>query len=174
MSSSGRELKILQYFTSDDRIFPNNRLPAIVYKSVLDLSGQDPAANAEELFEGNNWRGTWRNGIFNYHHYHSNTHEVLGIYSGNAQVQLGGPNGSIIEIEKGDVIVIPAGVAHKNIAHSSDFACVGAYPGGKKPDMNYGNNAERPRADVNIKCVPLPANDPVLGGEGILLERWHM
>ncbi len=58
--------------------------------------------------EKNNWSNSWRNGIFNFHHYHSITHEVLGVHSGNAKVLLGGDRGILINAEKGDVIIIPA------------------------------------------------------------------
>ena len=57
---------------------------------------------------------------------------------------LGGDGGLTTELGKGDVVVIPAGVAHKNLGSSADFACVGAYPDGRSYDMNYGNEDERP------------------------------
>ena len=71
-----------------------------------------------------------------------------------------------------DIIIIPAGVAHKLIDSSPDFAVVGAYPEGQHPDMNYGREGERPSVDENIKSVEFPKMDPVLGTEGPLLENW--
>ncbi|WP_250123845.1 cupin domain-containing protein [Chroococcidiopsis sp. CCMEE 29] len=63
------------------------------------------------------------------HHYHSTAHEVLGISRGKAAVRLGGDaRGQTFEVRAGDVIIIPAGVAHKNLDSSSDFLVVGAYP----------------------------------------------
>ncbi|MGK7395741.1 MAG: cupin domain-containing protein [Candidatus Cyclobacteriaceae bacterium M3_2C_046] len=158
----------------DDGTFPNNdNLPLLVYKQAIDLNGSDPASRVEQVFQSNQWGNSWRNGIYSYHHYHSTAHEVLGIYSGSAKVQLGGPEGEIFEVEKGDVIVIPAGVAHKNLGASPDFACVGAYPPGQNWDMNYGKEGERPQADQNIARVPLPETDPVFGSQGFLLEKWQ-
>lgn len=159
---------------SDDGTFPNSdRLPLLIYKRAVDLHDADPAAAFESTFRRNGWHGTWRNGIYAYHHYHSTAHEVLGVAEGTARVQLGGESGIITETAPGDVIVIPAGVAHKNLGASSDFLVVGAYPEGQDYDMNYGRADERPAANRNIKSVPLPKNDPVFGSRGPLLDNWH-
>lgn len=156
----------------DDGTFPNNKnLLLLIYKQAFQ-SIEGDAATVEHVFRKNNWGNTWRNGIYNYHHYHSTAHEVLGIYQGEAEVLLGGPKGMKISVQSGDVIIIPAGVAHKNLGASSDFACVGAYPPGQVFDMNYGKEGERPQADKNITQVPLPENDPVYGKEGALLKYW--
>ena len=57
---------------------------------------------------------------------------LLGVYSGTARVQLGGEGGMTHTIHPGDVIIIPAGVAHKNLGDSPDFGVVGAYPAGQQ------------------------------------------
>jgi uncharacterized protein YjlB len=166
--------KTIHHLIEDDGTFPNNgRLPLLAYQGVLDLPAGDPARGAEELFDAHNWEGSWRNGIFSYHHYHSTAHEVLGVYGGKARVQLGGPEGPKFEVRRGDVIVIPAGVAHKNLGSSLDFRVVGAYPAGQRPDMNYGKTNERPQADSNIAKVGLPKLDPVFGDTGPLIGLWH-
>ena len=166
--------KIVHRLISDDGTFPNNgRLPLLAYQGVLELPADDPARGVEELFEVHNWGSSWRNGIFSYHHYHSTAHEALGVYSGNARTQLGGPKGPEFEVQRGDVIVIPAGVAHKNLSSSRDFRVVGAYPAGQRYDMNYGKANERPRADRNIAGVALPELDPVFGDAGPLIRLWH-
>ena len=77
-----------------------------------------------------------------------------------------------MEAEAGDVIVIPAGVSHKNIHQSPDFRCVGAYPVGQSPDMQYGKPGERPHVDRNIESVPIPKMDPIFGIDGPLMEMW--
>ena len=159
----------------DDGTFPNNdKLPLLVYKNAIPIPDQNPAAAIERIFRENRWGGSWRNGIYSYHHYHSTAHEVLGIYGGKVRVQLGGPKGIIIEGKSGDVIIIPAGVAHKNLGSSSDFRCVGAYPPGQSWDMNYGKHGERPKADQNILKVPLPKTDPVYGDKGALITEWKI
>jgi len=126
------------------------------------------------IFERNGWTNSWDAGIFTYHHYHSVTHEVLGIYTGKARVQLGGDSGPVLELEKGDVLVIPAGVAHKNLDDENAVGVVGAYPDGRDYDMNYGKPDERPQADEHIANVPLPETDPVDGPGGELTRRWKM
>jgi uncharacterized protein YjlB len=158
---------------ADDGTFPNNeQLPLLAYKGALRLPGQEPAAAVESLFATHGWGGSWRNGVYSFHHYHSTAHEVLGVYSGTAAVQFGGPGGVVLEVERGDVVLIPAGVSHKNVGSSPDFRVVGAYPRGQRPDMNYGREDERPGADERIAQVARPQADPVYGQGGPLDEEW--
>jgi uncharacterized protein YjlB len=151
--------------------FPNSVFPALVYRRVL--VEKDLASAFEALFAQNGWTGSWRNGLYRAHHYHSTAHEVLGVYRGSVKVQLGGPKGPLVELRAGDVAILPAGVAHKNEWQSADFAVVGAYPTGTSPDMNYGKPGERPAADHNIARVPRPPQDPVGGDNGGLLRHWR-
>lgn len=164
-------MQIETYHFKDDGSIPNNTLPLLVYKFAFPI-GESLAEVMEETFASHNWTNSWRNGVFPYHHYHSITHEVLGIYAGSAQVQLGGEQGEKIDVEAGDVIVIPAGVGHKKISASDDFAVIGAYPNGKDYDLMTGKVGERPGADKRIAAVPLPDTDPVLGKEGGIAEYW--
>jgi uncharacterized protein YjlB len=91
---------------------------------------------------------------------------VLGVYSGAATVRLGGEHGKKVEVRTGDVIVIPAGVAHQNVGASDDFGVVGAYPEGREWDLLRGLPGERPNADRNIAAFPMPDNDPIYGAKG--------
>ena len=162
-----------QHLFADDGRIPNNpRLPLLVYRGALAPDASDPAAAFEAAFARNNWRGAWRDGIYGFHHYHSTSHEVLGVARGSVQVRLGGEGGLATRLEAGDVVVIPAGVAHKNEGASPDLVVVGAYPGGKGPDMCGPAAQHRARALRNIPQVPLPALDPVYGKPGPLLKRW--
>ncbi len=166
--------RILTRLLKDSGDIPNSRLPVVIYQVALDLPKDDPASAIEALIHANNWGNDWRNGIFSYHHYHSTAHEALLVYGGSAKVQLGGENGVIETIGAGDVIVIPAGVGHKNLGASSDFHVVGAYPPQQNVDMNYGKPGERPRVDQNIARLTLPTTDPVFGKAGPLLEHWQV
>lgn len=159
-----------RFVLDDDGRFPNSKLSALVYEGAL--SGGDLASKFEARFEKNGWTGSWRNGLYRTHHYHSTAHEVLGVYSGQVSVRLGGPSGPLVTLRAGDVAVVPAGVAHKNEEQSNDFRVVGAYPRGTSADMQYGEEGERPRTDRNIAAVPLPGADPVLGKSGPLLKLW--
>jgi uncharacterized protein YjlB len=133
----------------------------------------DRAAAFAAMFARNGWPGAWRNGIYEHHHYHSTAHEVLGIAVGSARVQFGGESGETMEVRAGDVVVIPAGVAHKREVASGDLLVVGAYPRGQSPDMCAAGTAERERALRNIRAVPLPAADPVAGEGGPLITFWR-
>ena len=172
MRRMSEELALETQLLKDTGAFPNSRLPALVYRSALGPAA-DLAARFEALFEKNAWTGAWRNGLYRAHHYHSTAHEVLGVYRGKVTLRLGGPEGPVVELNAGDVAIIPAGVAHKNEAQSDDFAVVGAYPSGTSPDMQYGKAGERPRADRNIDRVGLPELDPVAGSAGALLRLWR-
>jgi uncharacterized protein YjlB len=167
------KMEISTYLFEGDGTFPNNeKLPVLLYKNAIPLSKDDAAAEMEKLFKKNKWKNSWRDGIYHFHHYHSTAHEALGVYAGRASVQVGGPLGETINLIKGDVLVIPAGVAHKSSGNSEDFKCVGAYPPGQNYDMNYGDSDERDEADLNIRQLPLPAADPVLGNTGGLNDYW--
>lgn len=156
----------------DDGIVPNSPLPLLVYAGAIRLPDRDAAATVEAVFNANRWRAAWRYGVFSYHHYHSTAHETLGVYRGTAAIQFGGERGVTIDVHPGDVVVIPAGVAHKNRGCSDDFHVVGAYPVGQHCDMRHAEPGDRPQADRNIACVPLPEADPVYGAAGPLRRRW--
>lgn len=153
--------------------FPNNpTLPALVYHRAFEPS-PDLALHIERTFAGNGWCNGWRNGVYAFHHYHSSAHEALGCYSGQASLQLGGPGGPLIMIACGDVVVIPAGVAHCSERTSGDFAVVGCYANGAEWDMQSGDPAALAAATARIARVTLPAADPVHGATGPLLQHWQ-
>ena len=157
----------------DDGIFPNSRLPVLLYRQAVRSDGRDPAAIFEERFAANDWTNSWRNGVYSFTHYHSTSHEVLGVFGGSAKLRLGGSDGRTFDVNSGDVIAIPAGVAHQNLGASTDFGVVGAYPGGRRWDLLCGIPGERPEADRNIAALPLPDNDPLYGDDGPLRQLWQ-
>jgi len=163
---------IEEYLFAGDRRVPNNPLlPLVVYRDVLAV-GPGAAAACEALFAGNGWTGAWRDGIYAHHHYHSTAHEVLGITAGSARVRFGGEHGKTVELRAGDVVVIPAGVAHKSKEASPDLVVAGAYPRGQRPDLRRPRTHEGGMAGDDAK-VPLPDCDPVYGKAGPLLESWR-
>jgi len=173
MTAIPDSLVIEDYLFADNDGVPNNpSLPLIVYRGALKTAG-DAATSCIALFDRNGWTGAWTNGVYSHHHYHSSAHEVLGIAAGWVRVRLGGEAGEMVELRAGDVVVIPAGVAHKNEGASSDLLVVGAYPRGQRPDMCRPGAADDNRALVRIAAVPLPAGDPLFGPSGPLLERWR-
>jgi uncharacterized protein YjlB len=168
-----KEPRVITRLLKDAVTIPNSRLPVLIYQGALDLPKDDPASAIEALIHAHQWGNDWRNGLFTYHHYHSTAHEALLVFGGSAKVQLGGENGVIETIGAGDVIIIPAGVGHKNLGSSGDFNVVGAYPPRQNVDMKYGKPGERPRVDENIARVELPTTDLVFGKIGPLLEHWR-
>ena len=156
----------------DDGSIPNSRYAVLIYRGAVDLDARDPASSMEERFTANHWTNSWRNGIYPFHHYHSTSHEVLGVYQGSATVRLGGERGQDFFVEAGDVIVIPAGVGHKNLGASERFGVVGAYPNGRRWDLLRGRPGERPQADQNILAIPMPTEDPLYGSDGPLKKIW--
>lgn len=154
-----------------DELLPNNsELPVVLYKYALQA---DPES-AEQIFNINGWHNSWVNGIFNYHHYHSNAHEVLGVMSGSACLQLGGNAGRRLEVSAGDVLVLPAGTAHKRLTATQDFRVAGAYPGGAEYNTRMATPADLTAALPEIRKVPLPDTDPVYGKTGPLLQAWRL
>lgn len=168
------DCKMEQIRLPEDGPFPNNpHLPLMLYSGAFLPFGADPAADVEARFNANGWPAAWRNGVYSYHHYHSEAQEALGVYRGCARIQFGGPNGPVLDINAGDAALLPAGTAHKLVEASPDFAVVGAYPPGQHPDMCYGKSGERPEADARIAKVPMPEIDPVLGHNGGVIHHWR-
>ena len=149
---------------------PNNqRLPVLLYKNALPDNGSSD--DFEELFALNEWTGIWRNGVFNYQHYHCGAHEVLGIGQGNASLLIGGPDGRAIEVVGGDCLILPAGTGHMNLRSSPDFEVVGAYPVGQRADIQTA--AASPEMLSRISALPIPEADPVQGSSGPLTTAWR-
>src|ERR1043165_1556884 len=132
---------------------PNHpRWPLVYYRTPVRLIGElDPAAIFEDLFERNGWSGSWRNGVYDYLHYHSRIHEVMGVVRGSAWVQFGGKEGRKISIKRGDVLVLPAGTGHECVSASDDFLVVGAYPRTGTYDVCHPSPKAHKKA---VKTVP--------------------
>lgn len=173
MDNGGRDAGVRERFFDDDGRIPNNpMLPLLIYPRALEESAR-PASGCKELLSSNGWRGAWVDCVFPYHHYHSNAHEVLCVVEGSATLTFGGSEGETVEVEAGDVIVIPAGTGHCKERASSDFSVVGAYPRGQENyDLRTGEGGERPEALENIRNVPLPEADPLFGDDGPLPDHW--
>src|SRR5438105_15384834 len=172
MGQQPKEVEPQQLVFKDDGAIPNNTLPLLLYRQAFAANTKDLASFIEQRFAENDWTGSWRAGVYPFPHYHSTSHEALGVFSGSATLRLGGAQGTTAEARLGDVIVIPAGVGHQTLGSSADFSIVGAYPGGRQWDLLRGLPGERPQADRNIAAVPLPDNDPVYSSNGPLKRIW--
>jgi uncharacterized protein YjlB len=160
---------------ADDGSIPNNpRLPFLVYRNAIDLSGTpNPEAVIEATFAQNGWGDMWRNGIYPYVHYHSMIHEALGIARGRAKVRFGGAHGRDMDVGAGDVVVLPAGTGHQCLWASPELVVIGAYPRTGRYDLCRGSKAEHAKALDAISKVPVPKTDPLYGEDGPLCRLWQ-
>ena len=169
--------EVLAFSFKDAGGIPNHpRLPALVLKRAAPAAS-DPEELArwyEAEWPKHGWRAAWRWGVYDFPHYHSTAHEVLGVYRGHATIRLGGAVGVTIVAEKGDVLILPAGTGHQNLGASADFHVVGGYPKGQSADLLRGENGERPAADERIARVTLPSGDPLGGLDGPLARYWAL
>jgi uncharacterized protein YjlB len=153
---------------------PNNQhLPVLIYRSAIKPIGADPASLFEKRFAMNGWPPQWRNGIYDFHHFHPSTHEVLGFAGGHARLILGGPGsiGREVTVQAGDVVVLPSGTGHCNVEASADFLVVGAYP----PDEDIGISRVGLTAEglQEVQRVRFPQSDPLAGPNGPLAKLWR-
>lgn len=168
---------VLTFRFQDSGSIPNNpHLPVVLYQHVgrPNPRPDELAAWFEREWPKHGWHAAWRWGVYDFPHYHSTAHEILGVYRGQATLRLGHTTGVTIVAEAGDVLVLPAGTAHQNLGSSADFHVVGGYPEGQEADLLRGEAGERPAADERIANVPLPIGDPLLGPTGALVEHWRL
>ena len=98
MSVVSADIEPLTFVFADDGLVPNNPMPFLVYKGAVDVANDHPEKTIERLFGANGWGAMWRNGVYDYLHYHSTVHEALGVARGHARVQFGGDHGKALEI----------------------------------------------------------------------------
>jgi uncharacterized protein YjlB len=159
------------YSFADDGIIPNNALPVIHYPNVIDLANCSDWL--EKTFIKNNWLNNWRDIVLPYDHFHSNTHEVLGLGWGNVSLKIGGANGQVFHLVAGDVVIIPAGVGHYSVSEHTNYQMVGGYPNGLEWDLKTGLElGERTQILHAISAVEMPDKDPIFGEDGWLFEKW--
>jgi uncharacterized protein YjlB len=163
------------YCFADDGITPNNpHFPLIHYRSPVKLDPAfDPAAIFEVLFASNGWRDSWRDGIYDFLHFHTATHEVLGIAQGHARVEFGGAKGRRLIVKAGDVVALPAGTGHKRLSASRDLLVVGAYPEHGTYDEPKPSEIDHAKAVASIAKVRPPKSDPIYGSAGPLKSLWR-
>ena len=165
--------RVIAHLLAPGGEIPNHpRWPLLVYPGAVAIAGADPATAFESLFDRNRWPAAWRNGVFPFHHFHSNAHETLGVYSGEVTVQFGGDGGIVVTARPGDVIVLPAGTGHKKLSSRGSLGIVGAYPAGAHPDMWRPPISDSQRSADAVARVPLPQCDPVYGADGPLFAHW--
>lgn len=138
---------------------PNNpRLPVRIYRAgtvPLDARG------FEQRFAAHGWPPDWRGGVYDYHHYHSTAHEVLGVAAGHARLMLGGPDATLVELFAGDALLLPVGTGHCCVEADAAFQVVGAYPEGQRWDLR--RDAPDAGTRARMRALPDPVRDPITG-----------
>ncbi|MFH1340328.1 MAG: hypothetical protein ABIL01_03800 [Pseudomonadota bacterium] len=173
MSVVGNNIEPLAVVFADDGLVPNNPMPFLVYKGAIDVANPHPEKTIEGLFGANGWGAMWRNGVYDYLHYHATVHEALGVARGQARVRFGGDRGREFEIAAGDVAILPAGTGHQCLSASADFCVVGAYPPGASMHVTRPTPENHAKALKTIPHVKVPKTDPVRGEDGPLPRLWR-
>jgi uncharacterized protein YjlB len=172
-TASDEGARVVAHHLEPAGAIPNHpHWPLLLYPRAVAIEGADPAARFEELFGRNRWPAAWRNGIFPFHHFHTNAHEVLGVYSGEVTVLFGGEGGVLLTAQPGDVIILPAGTGHKRMSLRGVLGIVGAYPAGQAPNMRTPLLSSLAGSAKDVVRVPLPELDPVYGRAGQLFLHW--
>ena len=110
--------------------------------------------------------------MYDFVHYHSQIHEVMGVARGTAKIECGGLKGRVLSFKAGDVLVLPAGTGHRLIDASRNFLVVGAYP--KEGTYDECTDTRECRdAAKRVAKVRKPSNDPVYGKNGPLTRLWR-
>ncbi|KAI1452455.1 hypothetical protein F4805DRAFT_28635 [Annulohypoxylon moriforme] len=169
---------------------PNSRLPVVVYRGAMKDTSPENIVN---VIEPNGWRkgGQWK--TFKKVHFHSNVHECYGIIRGRSTYRLGksdldadtDENGNPVGVkffaQAGDVFVLPAGIGHCSIDSEGDYEYVGLYCGDELPhgtpfDIHWCKDTPEKTKELAQASarVPLPALDPLYGGEGPLPTIWKL
>lgn len=161
-----------KYILKEDELMPNNPdLPVLVFRGVAPEQ-TDIAGFFEQTFYKNGWAGIWRDGLYDYNHFHSNAHEVLGIAQGHVAVLLGGDSGILIHLSEGDCLVLPAGTGHARVDATSDLVVVGAYPRGQENFDIRRSWKESLGMREDIRHVAVPPFSPLEGVAGEADDFW--
>lgn len=145
--------------------------PLMIYHGVFDATSAQLSRRLEEIGEVT---PQWVYTMYSQTHFHSTTHEVLGVVAGRARLCFGGeanPERFEPTAQRGDLIIVPAGVGHRLLDDEGDepFKMVGSYPHGKQWDMCYGRSGEEGKVQ-GIQHVEWFKRDPLYGEDGPALH----
>ncbi|WWC61945.1 uncharacterized protein I303_104531 [Kwoniella dejecticola CBS 10117] len=127
------EFKIETYHIAPTDLIPNSGWPLIVYRQFYPFDELKISTKFYDLLLSNDWHPKW---IYQYgetqrSHYHPTAHEVMAVLSGSARIRFGAADlsqdplqsledpkyfekgGITLDAQKGDVFLLPAGLAHK-------------------------------------------------------------
>ncbi|OTB04737.1 hypothetical protein M426DRAFT_58130 [Hypoxylon sp. CI-4A] len=173
-------LRVSRHSIQAHNLIPNTSIqnkPLLHYHGAFPPSTLTASAIESHLTSVGVVEPQWRFTMYSTTHFHSNTHEVLCISQGKAKLCFGGEDnpGKVeaeveAEVEKGDVLVLPAGVGHRLLEdQTGGFEMVGSYPKGYNWDMCYGKKGEETKVQ-KIEKLPWFEKDPIYGDKGPVLE----
>ncbi|TQN66703.1 hypothetical protein CSHISOI_08839 [Colletotrichum shisoi] len=186
-------LSVSRHLIPAHGLLPNTSIqnkPLLIYHGVLtpsssSSSSSPPSASAIEahLRSVGVVEPQWRHTMYTTTHHHSTTNEVFCVSAGRAGLCFGGeadPHRVEPVVEAGDVLVVPAGVAHRLLEDldldldldldGGRFEMVGSYPGGHDWDMCYGRQGEEAKAG-DIGRVAWFSSDAVYGDDGPVVKE---
>jgi uncharacterized protein YjlB len=67
----------LTFVFEDDGLVLNNRLPLAVYPQAIKIGAEHPEKTIEGLFGSHQWGEMWRNGVYDFLHYHATVNEAM-------------------------------------------------------------------------------------------------
>lgn len=152
-------VEVKKYYFPPTPLIPNSPQPLLHYPGLLKTPAERRPAEINRRFNENDWLTQWifRYGPTQHSHYHSGIHECMAVLSGSATIRFGVADtsddmerntygdgkeegGIELQVQAGDVFVIPAGVAHKtfNTSPGTPFALLtpGEGHGIQVPDIN--------------------------------------
>lgn len=166
-------LKITQRQIPTFERIPNTSVgfkPLLIYHSAFEGTASEISSHLSKIGVV---EPQWTYTMYSTSHFHSTVHEVLSVISGRARLCFGfenNPGKFEPTVSKGDVIIVPAGVAHRLIEDlDGNFKMVGSYPLGTNWDMCYGSPGETDKSQT-IKGLDWFRKDPIYGNEGPALN----
>ena len=160
MSEKASRLETLQFKPNglhSQQLFPGVNPPR---RRDGERGRQSRRRNRSDV-PAHDWLNNWRElGVYDYYHFHSTSHEALGMARGHITLRVGGKGGSIVKLTAGDVLILPAGTSHIRVEHSDDSEMVGGYPDGRNWDLirdELLTEAESRAAVKLIGSLPIPA-----------------
>ena len=171
MSATKTEQAELLFFR-ENKVAPNSHLPALFYKKAFEENNESLEDQMYSIFNNNKWNGTRKGRIRTGRYYHTASHEVIGITKQAIFIELGGFNGSRHILEKGDVLILPAGVSIRLIKGAGHDVRRG-FSAEPTENMQYAKASYREKAKEAIACIPIPKTDPIYGRSGGLVDIWN-
>jgi uncharacterized protein YjlB len=168
MSVVSADLEPLTFVFEDDGSCRTIRCRFWSTSSAVDVGNDHPEKTIEGLFGANGWGDMWRNGIYDYLHYHATVHEVLGVARGHARVRFGGDKGKELEIAPATSPSCPPAPGINAFRPATISAWSAPIRRDPKMQITRPTPENHAKALKTIPQVKLPKTDPVMGATG----RW--